>query len=140
MNTGSEVVKGSHKSQYVTLIFRLHKTRIALRKFKGILKDNFKVFLGAPRQFLSDCKGRGILKRWYSCNFKATDLSAGQCINGALAGEWGSKLLKSEISKKHPIYRGFFLIEFKPIVLPIFRFDGEKVPEATGQKIVRIDF
>ena len=92
MNTGSAFPKGSHKSQYVTLIFGLQKTRIALRKFKGILKGVFKVILGAPRQFLSDSKGSGMLKRWYSCNFKATDPSEGQCINGASAGEWGSKL------------------------------------------------
>ncbi len=92
MITRSVFPKGSHKSQYVTFIFGLKNTRIALRKFKGILKGVFKVFLGAIRQVLSDSKGRGMLKRWYSCNFKATAPSAGQCINGALAGKWGSKL------------------------------------------------
>ena len=50
MNTGSVFQKGSHKSQYVTFIFGLQKSRISKRKIKGI----FKAFLGAPRQFLSD--------------------------------------------------------------------------------------
>jgi len=106
MNTRSVFSKGSHKSQYVTFILGLKKTRIALRKFKGILKDIFKVFLGAPRQFLSDCKGTIILKRWYSYNFKATDPSTGQCINGALAGEWSSKLSDFKIMQKSSVITG----------------------------------
>ena len=88
MNTRSAFPKGSHKSQYVTLIFGLQKARISISEISGV----FKSFFGIPKQILSDSKGRGILKLCYSCNFKATDPSEGQCINGASAGEWGLKL------------------------------------------------
>ena len=91
MKSRSELVKGSHKRPYVTLPRCLLTTRIALNNLQVIAMT----FQGVSDRLLTISKQsqRGLIRKQRPMlNFKATDTSAGQCVNGHLAGKLGSKL------------------------------------------------